>query len=88
MWYCLYSNGMPLFWKKYSTKFISQYCHSTTEGVSLLSIPETAKEIGIKTISGRVEINQLGAVRLPCILHWNQNHYTIQLLYCIRLRKR
>ncbi|WP_288326682.1 cysteine peptidase family C39 domain-containing protein, partial [uncultured Prevotella sp.] len=26
------------FGRKYSTEFISQYCHSTTEGVSLLSI--------------------------------------------------
>ena len=65
------------FGRKYSTEFISQYCHSTTEGVSLLSISETVKEIGIKTISGRVETNQLVRVILPCILHWNQNHFVV-----------
>lgn len=70
------------FGRKYSTEFISQYCHSTTEGVSLLSISETVKEIGIKTISGRVETNQLVRAILPCILHWNQNHFVV--LYKIK----
>ena len=73
------------FGRKYSTEFISQYCHSTTEGVSLLSISETVKEIGIKTISGRVETNQLVRVILPCILHWNQNHFVV--LYKVRKGK-
>ena len=73
------------FGRKYSTEFISQYCHSTTEGVSLLSISETVKEIGIKTISGRVETNQLVRVILPCILHWNQNHFVV--LYKIKKGK-
>ena len=73
------------FGRKYSTEFISQYCHSTTEGVSLLSISETVKEIGIKTISGRVETNQLVRVILPCILHWNQNHFVV--LYKVKKGK-
>ena len=73
------------FGKRYSTEFISQYCYSTTEGVSLLSISETAKKIGIKTVSGRVGTNQLVNAELPSILHWNQNHFVV--LYKVKKGK-
>ena len=53
--------------------------------VHYASISETVKEIGIKTISGRVETNQLVRVILPCILHRNQNHFVV--LYKVKKGK-
>lgn len=55
--------------KKYTTESISKICHSTTEGVSLLSISKAANRIGLKAVSGKVTIKQLERVGVSCILH-------------------
>lgn len=61
----------------YSIDFLSHYCFATTEGVSLLSISQAAGQLGMKTISGRVTEDYLSHAPLPCILHWNQNHFVV-----------
>lgn len=66
----------------YSIPFLSSYCHATTEGVSILGIVEAAKKIHFDTIAGRITIEKLSTTPLPCILHWNQNHFVV--LYKIK----
>ncbi len=68
--------------KSYSIEYLSQYCFATTEGVSLLGISEASKKIGFDTICSRVTVEQLSQAKLPCILHWNQNHFVV--LYKIK----
>lgn len=68
--------------KEYTIKQLAEYCFATTEGVSLLGIGEAASKLGLHTICGKVTIQQIQKVRLPCILHWNQNHFVV--LYKIR----
>lgn len=63
--------------KIYSTDTLHQYCFATNEGVSLLGISEAAKKLGLRTVCGRITVNQLNASSLPCILHWNQNHFVV-----------
>ena len=63
--------------KKYSQDFLSNICYATTEGVSLLGIKDAAAKIGFYTISGRLTIDELSSATLPCILHWNQNHFVV-----------
>lgn len=63
--------------RKYGQDFLSGICHATTEGVSLLGIKEAAESIGLDTISGRMTLDRLFPCDLPCILHWNQNHFVI-----------
>lgn len=63
--------------KDYSISYLDQLCGATKQGVSLISLAETAEKIGFKTFAGRVDISQLNNEVLPCILHWNQNHYII-----------
>lgn len=63
--------------KEYSSDALSHYCFATTEGVSLLGISEAAGKIGLHTLCGKVTIEQLLEVELPCILHWNQNHFVV-----------
>lgn len=46
-------------------------------GVSLLGISETAEKIGFRTRGIRLTLEQLTEVKLPCILHWNQNHFVV-----------
>lgn len=63
--------------KKYNKDFISKICFATTEGVSLLGIKNAAVKLGFNTISGRITIGKLPSAMLPCILHWNQNHFVV-----------
>ena len=63
--------------KKYNQDFLSNICYATTEGVSLLGIKDAAVKLGFYTISGRLTIDELSSETLPCILHWNQNHFVV-----------
>ncbi len=53
----------------------SQY---SKDGVSLLGISKAADSIGFKTIAVKFEIETvIKEAPLPCILHWNQNHFVV-----------
>lgn len=67
---------------EYSIEYISKICFATTEGVSLLGLNETALQLGLQTVSGRISIDKLRKANFPCILHWNQNHFVV--LYKIK----
>lgn len=57
---------------------IRQDCALGKDGVSLLGISKAAEKIGFKTVGGRLSFEILvGEVPLPCIVHWNQNHFVI-----------
>ena len=57
---------------------IRHTCALSREGVSLLGISKAAESIGFKTISGRLSFNTLVTeAPLPCIVHWNQNHFIV-----------
>lgn len=71
--------------KEYSLDALSRYCFATTEGVSMLGISEAATRLGLHTTCGRVSMDQLPQAPLPCILHWNQNHFVV--LYRIKKRQ-
>lgn len=56
----------------------------TREGVSMLGISDAAEAIGFRTSGVRLSFNQLVEdIPLPCILHWNQNHFVV----CYRIKK-
>lgn len=63
--------------RRYSMETLSHYCFATTEGVSMLGISEAAQELGFRTVSGRTAADSLVETVLPCILHWNQNHFVV-----------
>lgn len=52
-------------------------CFITREGVSLLGIDEGAKTLGFETFPAHANIDDLHNENLPCILHWNQNHFIV-----------
>ena len=62
-------------------------CPLGKDGVSLLGISKAAETIGFKTIGGRVSFDTLAfEVPLPCIVHWNQNHFVV--VYKIKKHKK
>lgn len=64
---------------------IRKLCQTTKNGVNLLGISEAAEKLGFRTYGVRLSIEQLQEAELPCILHWNQNHFVV--LYKIHSRK-
>ena len=70
------------FGQRYSVSYLSRICCITKEGVSLQSISDAATEIGLKNISALTALKNLKRFPLPCILHWNSNHFVV--LYKIK----
>ena len=58
---------------------------TTREGSSLHNIADAAEQIGFRTLGAKLSTNDLSEVPLPCILHWNNNHYVV--LYKIKKNK-
>lgn len=64
--------------KRYSLEKLRELSHITREGISLLGISEAAEKIGFRTLAATVTFDQLdNEVLLPCIIHWNQNHFVV-----------
>ena len=65
---------------------LRKICSLGKDGVSLLGISKAAEEIGFKTIGSRLSFDTLTSeVPLPCIIHWNQNHFVV--VYKIKKRR-
>jgi ATP-binding cassette subfamily B protein len=50
---------------------------TTREGSNLLLLSDAAEKLGFRTLGVRVNAKMLEEVNLPCILHWNKNHYVV-----------
>lgn len=71
--------------KEYSAEMLRRHCYISREGVSMLGISDAAEYIGFRTIGVRISFEQLAEeALLPCILHWNQNHFVV----CYNIEKR
>lgn len=73
------------FGKQYSMEYLSRVCYATHEGVSLLGITQAAQKLGLESLSTKTTVEGILQAPLPCILHWNQNHFVV--LYKIRRGK-
>lgn len=64
--------------KDYSLDFFRANAHITRNGVSLSGIAQAAEKVGFRTLSVKLTLEQLiNEVPLPCILHWNQEHFVV-----------
>jgi ATP-binding cassette subfamily B protein len=71
------------FGKDYSLDYLRANSYITRQGVNLLGLSEAAEKIGFRTLSVKLTFDQLiDEVPLPCILHWNQEHFVV--LYDIK----
>ena len=72
--------------RHYSLQNLRERCHLTREGVSLLGISDAAESIGFRTTGVKITWEQLrDAALLPCIVHWNQQHFVV--VYKIALKR-
>jgi ATP-binding cassette, subfamily B, bacterial len=64
---------------------LRDYSETTREGSNLLFLSDAAEKIGFRTLGVKLDLERLDEVPLPCILHWNKEHYVV--LYEIKKTK-
>ncbi len=70
--------------KSYSLQYLREHAHIDREGVSARGIGKAAEQIGMVTLVVQLTLRGDGEdnpglvdVSLPCILHWQQNHFVV-----------
>lgn len=71
--------------RHYSLENLREKSHFTREGVSLLGISEAAEKLGLRSTGVLISFEELKEVPLPCIVHWNQQHFVV--VYGIKGKK-
>lgn len=75
--------------KHYKKNFSLQYLRSISyidrQGVSFQGISQAAETLGMRTNSFRLTYDDLLTIKMPCIAHWNQNHFVV--IYKINKKK-
>ncbi|HDS1733127.1 peptidase domain-containing ABC transporter [Pseudomonas sp. BP8] len=47
------------------------------KGITLKQLIQTAERLKLGTRAVRLELKDLGNLKLPCVLHWNLNHFVV-----------
>ena len=70
--------------KSYSIQYLRENSYVDREGVSLRGIVEAAEHIGMRTLALKLPLEGKGEEEpglldapLPCIAHWEQNHFVV-----------
>lgn len=63
--------------KDYSLEYLDGFCHANVSGVSMLGISEGAACVGLQNMTAAAATHELSDIKLPCILHWNQEHFVV-----------
>lgn len=64
--------------KKYSIESLREKSFISRNGVTMLGLSEAAEKIGFHTLGIQITTDILSKdVPLPCIIHWNQNHFVV-----------
>jgi len=72
--------------RSFSIQQLREKSHILRTGVNLLGLSDAAESIGLRSICVRTTIQKLkDQAKLPCIIHWNQNHFVV--LYQITRNK-
>ena len=71
--------------RNFKVQTLRQLCEISKEGVSLLGISDASEKIGFRSLGAKLNAADLKEAELPCILHWQQNHFVV--LYQIKNNK-
>ncbi|MEG9556804.1 peptidase domain-containing ABC transporter [Pseudomonas aeruginosa] len=47
------------------------------KGIALKQLIQTAHRLGLGTRAVKLDLGDLGKLKLPCVLHWNFNHFVV-----------
>lgn len=71
--------------KLINTQQLRSLSETTREGSSLLGLSEATEKIGFRSLGVKLPLKTLVEAPMPCIVHWDQNHYTV--VYKIKKNK-
>ena len=63
--------------KNVNIQYLREKCQINKEGVSLKGISKAADSLGFRSLGVKVTFEQLKEAPLPCIVHWDQNHFVV-----------
>ena len=49
----------------------------STRGVTLVGLTGIAEQLGLATRALSLDLNELSALKMPCLLHWEFNHFVV-----------
>ncbi|MDE1187341.1 MAG: peptidase domain-containing ABC transporter [Pantoea sp.] len=58
-------------------RLLRQHSGISSRGATLRTVIDTAAVAGMKSRALRLEMDNLRALKLPCILHWDLNHFVV-----------
>lgn len=64
---------------------LRELSETTREGATMSTLSDAAEKIGFRSLGVKISIQHLKEAPLPCILHWNANHYVV--LYDVKQKK-
>ena len=65
------------FGKVISIQELRKITETTRAGSSLLGLSDAAEKLGFRSLGVKISLEKLLEAPLPCILHWNKNHYAV-----------
>ena len=65
------------FGKVINAQQLRELSETTREGSSLLGLSDAVETIGFRSLGVKLSFNNLKEAPLPCIAHWNKNHYIV-----------
>ena len=63
--------------RRFAPERLRQLCNAGREGVSMLGISAAAGQLHFQTQGVQLNFEQLCDVPIPCIVHWQQNHFVV-----------
>lgn len=65
------------FGKRIGIQELRELSETIRIGSTLQGLSNAAEHIGIRTLPAKLSFDQLAEVPLPCVLHWNKNHFVV-----------
>ncbi len=65
------------FGKTINIQDLRDLSETTREGSNLLFLSDAAEKIGFRTLGVKLNLERLEEAPLPCVLHWNKEHYVV-----------
>ncbi|WP_025143521.1 peptidase domain-containing ABC transporter [Pedobacter jeongneungensis] len=63
--------------KNLSMQYLRKLCGIGKQGTTMLDLIDAANQMGFKTLAAELPLAKLPNVPLPCILHWQKEHYVV-----------
>ena len=63
--------------KQFSVSHLVTLSETQRFGTNLANLSDAADQIGFKSLCAQILLNELKQAPIPCIIHWNSDHYVV-----------